>query len=450
MQLKEKIKNLPRKSGVYIMKDRAGEIIYIGKAKDINKRVSSYFQKKLSERKTEVLLSHIASVESIITDNEIEALILESNLIKKHKPRFNIELKDNQKYPYIKITDEKFPRLVKTRIKKDDSALYFGPYPNVKYINRTIKTITDIFPIRRCNKKPGKKKGSPCMNYYLGKCSCPILNESDNGEYKRLVEQAVLFLKGQNTQLLSYIKKEMEKDAHNLEFEKAIQLRERYTALKKILEDQKITTRGKENEDIFGIAHAGEISNVTVLIQRDGKIIGKSDFTVRNLSGNGDVLEQFLDLYYNESSDPPDTVLLPFDVQGIDTLKSYLKHKYSKTVSFTVPRKGMKKRLVDLACKNAFQKLEEDLYQYNPQNALEALKNTLKMKHVPHYIEAFDVATLLGNFSVASMVRFHHGMPDKKNYRRFKIRFITEHRIDGTGKMPGVLTIGKTCKTACT
>jgi excinuclease ABC subunit C len=427
MELRERIKHFPHKSGVYIMKDRAERIIYIGKAKDLNKRVASYFQKKPSERKTAALVSQVESVETILTDNEIEALILESNLIKTHRPRFNIELKDNQKYPYIKITSERIPRITKTRIKKDDGALYFGPYPNVKYINRTIKTITDIFPIRRCKySSDGKKPSTPCMNFYLGKCSCPLLIDGGTEEYQKLVQQVVLFLKGQNRTLLLSLKSEMENEAKNRRFEKAIQLRERYVAVKNVLSDQKINTSTEDDEDVFGIAQSGDYFNVTLLIKRDGKLIGKTDFSVQDQSTREDVLGEFLDLYYGESADPPRTVILPFVVEEMGTLKRYLTHKSGRNVAVIVPKKGMKKRLVDLAVKNAHEKLKEDLYQYTPQNALCALRDVLGLESAPSVIEAFDIATILGNFSAASMVRFRNGVPDKSGYRRFKIRYVSE------------------------
>jgi len=427
MELRERIKQFPHKSGVYIMKDGSNGIIYIGKAKDLNKRVASYFQKKPSERKTAALVSQVKSVDTILTDNEIEALILESNLIKEHRPRFNIELKDNQKYPYIKITNERIPRITKTRIKKDDGALYFGPYPNVKYINRTIKTITDIFPLRRCAySSDGKKPSAPCMNFSLGKCSCPLLIEGATEEYETLVRQAVLFLKGQNRTLLSSLKSEMEKEAKNRRFEKAIQLRDRYVAVENMLSDQKINTGAADNEDIFGIAQSGDFFNVTLLIKRDGKLIGKTDFSVQNQSAREDVLGEFLDLYYGQSADQPRTVILPFPVDEMSTLKRYLTHKSGKNATIIVPKKGMKKRLVDLATKNAHEKLKEELYQYTPQNALGALRDVLGLESAPAVIEAFDIATILGNFSVASMVRFRNGVPDKSGYRRFKIRYVSE------------------------
>jgi excinuclease ABC subunit C len=429
MELKDTIKNIPHKSGVYIMKNSAQEILYIGKAKDLNKRVSSYFQKKTSDLKTESLLLSVSSIETILTDNEIEALILESNLIKKHRPRFNIELKDNNKYPYIKISNEKYPRILKTRIKKDDAALYFGPYPNVKYINRTIKTITDIFPIRRCNRKldAGKSRtGAPCINYYLKKCICPFIGTISEEEYKKLVEQVVFFLKGQNNQLLTRIKKEMVDEANSQRFEKAIQLRDRFVALTTLLKDQKMATKSGENEDIFGIAHINDTFSITVLIKRRGGIIGKRDSIVRNSAGEREALESYLPLFYDECSDPPKSVLLPFDISEKKTIIDYLKRKYEKPISIVIPQKGLKKRLVDLAGRNAFKQIEEHMYQYNPSHALEALQSLLRLGKKPQCVEGFDVATTLGDFSVASMVRFVNGMPDKNNYRRYRIKYVED------------------------
>jgi len=425
--LTERIKTIPARPGVYIMKDSAGAIIYIGKAKDLKKRVTSYFQKKFVERKTEALVSHVYSIETILTDNEVEALILESTLIKQHRPWFNIELKDNNRYPYIKITKDEFPQLLKTRIKKEDGSLYFGPYPNVKYINRTLKTITDVFPIRRCGRKfEAGRKSSPCINYYLGKCICPLMGKIGSEEYRSLVDQVILFLKGQNSQLLTRIKREMEEAAEKKNFEKAIYLRDRYTALNKILEDQKVSTGGGEDEDIFGIANSGDSYYVTILIKRDGKIIGKRDFAVENRSGEEDVLGHFLGLYYADSMDIPGEIILPFRTGGMSTLESYLKQVQGKTVPIRIPQRGVKKRLIDLAYRNARQRIREMLFHYNPQSSLLELKKLLGLGHVPHQIEGFDIATLLGSFSVASMVRFRDGLPDKQNYRRFKIRFVDE------------------------
>ncbi len=409
------------------MKNRNDEIIYIGKAKNLNKRITSYFYKKTNNGKTQFLVHNIANLETIITDNEVEALILESNLIKKFKPKYNIELKDNNRYPFIKITNEKFPRIVKTRLKKEDKAHYFGPYTSVASINRTIKTITDIFTIRRCSRKLDRKiSWTPCLNYHLKKCSSPCSGMIDKNQYQNLVNQVILFLKGQQNHLLTHIKSEMQREAQSQRFENAIVLKERYYALMNLLREQKINTIKGENEDIIGIAQVMDTYNITVLNKRAGKIIGKRDYMVENSIGKKNVLEQFLDLFYGQSTDIPDNILLPFEIESFDALKCYLKKQFNKTVALTVPKKGLKKRLTDLASKNAYQKLEEELYKYNPVNAISILKDTLNLKQEPKCIEAFDVATILGKLSVASMVRFVDGVPDKRGYRRYRIKYINE------------------------
>lgn len=416
--------NIPKKPGIYLMKNKDNEVIYIGKAKNLHKRVSSYFNKRVGG-KTLSLIQNVTSIDTILTDNEVEALILESNLVREYKPKFNIELKDNNRYPYIKITNEKFPRMLKTRIKKDDGALYFGPYPGVKAINRNLKTITDIFPIRRCKYKIEQKgSGTPCLNYYLKKCICPIFEKVEEGSYRDLVHQVVLFLKGQNTYLLNHLKREMEKEAKDQRFEQAISLRERYLALKKILEEQKMTTDRGENEDIIGLANWDETYSFVVLVKRDGKIIGKRDYRIKNWFSKGEVLEQFLEQFYENNSDIPKRILLPFDIESRVVLKNYFKRKYNKNVDFTVPEKGLKKKLVVLACKNAQQKIDEEIYRYDPVKATETIRDAFKLSKQPKSIEAFDVATILGDHSVAAMVRFSDGLPEKKNYRRYRIRYV--------------------------
>jgi len=427
MDVIQQIKNLPQKTGVYIMKDQSGNVIYIGKAKNIRSRVSSYFSKKYSGIKNITLAHNTNKIDFITTDNEVEALILESNLIKKYKPRFNIELKDNQKYPFIKITNEKYPRIVKTRIKKDDSSLYFGPYPNVKYINRTIKTITDVFPIRRCSRSSdsGTMK-SPCLNYHLGKCVCPFLESVSEEEYKHLVNQVVLFLKGQSDILLQELKKDMEKEAQKLKFEKAIRLREMYLAVKNITEEQKITSLKEENEDIIGIEEEDNLFSVVVFIKRNGKIVGKKDYQVSGGTSKQDVLEQFIHRYYEESNDIPSSILIPFQVPYLSAFREYLKKNYNQKVNITSPKKGVKKRLLNLATKNARDLLKEYLHRYNPSTSQEKLKKLLNLKESPLIIEGFDVATIMGDFSVGAVVRFYSGRPDKKNYRKFRIKYVPQ------------------------
>ncbi|MGQ9615436.1 MAG: excinuclease ABC subunit UvrC [Spirochaetota bacterium] len=421
------INNLPQKPGVYLMKDREGNILYIGKAKNIKKRVSSYFHHKNAGLKTEAMVSHIDTIDTIITDNEVEALILENNLIKKYKPRFNIELKENNTYPYLKITNETFPRLLKTRIRVNDSGLYFGPYTRVKYLNRTIKTLTDIFPIRRCKANLDRvKKSSPCINYYLGKCACPCCGLIDPASYSDIVNQVIYFLKGQNQQLINHIRQEMEKEAKNKRFEQAIQLRERLKALKHLFSEQKITTDQNEDQDIIGIAEYTGGYTVTMLLKRKGNIIGKRDFSIGSEESRDDVVKQFLTLAYDQISDLPTEILLPFHLEDEKILESYFKKKYGKSIHIAVPVRGVKKRLVELAFRNASQKSSEKMFAHDSVEGVRILKKVLSLKKTPRLIEAFDVANTLGYLGVAGMVRFSDGVPDKSNYRRFRIKFVEQ------------------------
>jgi len=451
------ISSIPEKPGVYLMRGEDRSILYIGKAKNMKKRVSSYFHRTLQSSKTKTLVQHISSVETFITDNEVEALILESNLIKQYKPRYNIELKENESYPYIKITRETFPRIIKTRTRVDDGALYFGPYTNASYVNRTIRTITEIFQIRRCSKNLDKQKPStPCINYYLGKCMCPCCDEISEQEYGALIDQVVLFLKGQNQKLVSRIKRQMEYEAKNRRYEQAMQSRDRLHALEHLLEEQKMTTEAGENEDFIGIAkgdtmYADAVSadtatattssetlatattaytvntcTVTILVKRNGKMTGKQDYTVKQGDSLPQMLEQFLSLHYDGSTPAPQTIFLPFKIPDIQVINRYLQKTYNRSIRTAVPQKGIKKRLVDLACRNAEQKNREELRPPETDAVLQKLKNILRLQISPHCIEAFDIATTLGNYSVAAMVRFTAGAPDRKQYRRFRIKFTPE------------------------
>jgi len=418
------VRNIPEHPGVYLMKGEDNQILYIGKAKNLKKRVSSYFRRGLQNGKTENLVRQISSVETFITDNEVEALILESNLIKRYKPRYNIELKENESYPCIKITREPFPRIIKTRTKLDDGAIYFGPYTNASYVNRTIRTITEIFPLRRCSLNLDKKRPStPCINYYLGKCVCPCCGKISTEEYVKLVDQVVLFLKGQNSKLVSSIKKQMEHEAKNRQYEQAMQSRDRFRAINHLLEEQKMTTGTEEDEDFIGVAKGEDACTVTVLVKRNGKMIGKRDYTVKQEKNLPQVLEQFLPLHYDGVTPAPRAILLPFNIPNLELIELYMKKMYKRAVRIAVPERGAKKRLVNLACRNALQRNLELSSLTDPSIRLERLEKVLHLSAPPRCIEAFDIATTLGNYSVAGMVRFTDGTPDRNHYRKFRIRF---------------------------
>jgi len=423
MDLKKRILGVPQKPGVYFMKDDAGNILYIGKAKNLKKRLSSYFSDRVENSRTRALITHVSSIDTAITDNEIEALVLENNLIKRYKPKYNIELKENNQYPYLKITKETYPRIVKTRIRSDDRGLYFGPFTNVKNLNRTIRSITDIFPIRRCTVNLDKKpQSTPCINYNLKKCACPCCGYINREQYNSMVHQVIMFLKGQSKSLLGRIADEMEQEARNQNFERAIELRERYRAIEHLLSEQKITSRGLENDDIVGMNCSKDICAFTVMKRREGKIIGKNDYTVHITLGN--VLEQFLLLYYEDAVDLPDRILLPTRLESTASMHEYFRKRFNKSISIYVAKKGVIRRLVDLASRNAEQHRKEEIYRIDPHRSLGELKRLLELDNYPHVIEAFDVATILGDFSVASMVQFREGKPDKKQYRKFRIKYV--------------------------
>jgi excinuclease ABC subunit C len=424
METKKQISGIPHAPGVYIMKNNIGEIVYIGKAKDLEKRVGSYFHGVPSDEKTAALIRSVKTVETIMTDNEKEALMLESNLIKKHRPKYNIELKDAQKYPYIKVTAEKYPRIIKTRIRKDDGALYFGPYTSVKAINRTIRSITELFPIRRCSTRlEGGALRQPCLNYHLGRCEGPCTGNVDKTHYDRLVHEVVLFLRGQHSELLNRLKEQMQQEADKKRFERALLLRERYHAIEDLLGEQKVTTPGKENEDIIGIAQHGHTYSIVLLKKRNGRIIGKEDWIVQSDMSQETALEEFLDLYYEDKEDVPAYILLPFEVENAHITAAFLRERHKRNVRILVPKRGVKKRLTALASKNASQRMEEELFRYDPADAAEALKTTLGLDRAPLNIEAFDISTIFGYYPVASMVRFFNGRPDKRSYRKFRIRY---------------------------
>ncbi|MFW6181025.1 MAG: excinuclease ABC subunit UvrC, partial [Spirochaetota bacterium] len=296
--MQEQLLNAPTRPGVYLLIGDQEEILYVGKAKNIRKRVSSYFQKRPVDGKTAHLVSRVRRMETIITDSEAEALILENNLIKKHQPRYNIELKENESYPYIKITNETYPRILKTRIRRDDGARYFGPYTSAGAVNRTLRTIAEHFPVRRCRKRLDRERAGtpprPCLNHTIGRCPGPCSGRISPEEYAGLVDQVILFLKGRSDVLLTRIRDEMERESGARNYEQALRLRERYRALERLTEEQKITTAGGEDEDIVGVAGQEGIWVVTVMSRRRGKITGKFDYTVRGGTDEQAVLEQFM------------------------------------------------------------------------------------------------------------------------------------------------------------
>src|SRR5690554_4335113 len=354
-QLEEQLKQLPDRPGVYLMKDRPGEIIYVGKARSLRKRVRSYFRKGNHTYKTSILIKHITDFDYIVTDTEVEAFILEANLIKKHHPRFNIRLKDDKSYPFIKVTlNEDFPRVFKTRVVKSDGAHYYGPFSDVDVIYKTIQILKELFALRSCRKdiRAGQLEDRPCLNYYIGKCLGPCIGEVDRDTYREMIEKVCLFLSGRHDELIKRVEELMHQAAEERNFEKAARLRDSINALRKVTTQQKVMSERNLNQDVIAIADEQEgRACAQVLIIRNGRLIGQEYFM---LTGSEDeereeILASFLQQFYEQGQQVPDELLLDTVPVQAQLLEEWLKGLKGKKVFLTHPERGEKKRLLEMA-----------------------------------------------------------------------------------------------------
>jgi len=435
-KLVDKLSNLPKKPGVYLYKNRKGEIIYVGKAKVLRNRVRSYFQNgRAYDAKLERLVSQIADMETIITDSEVEALILEANLIKEYKPRYNINLKDDKSYPYIRVTNEPFPRIFPTRKIVKDGSRYFGPYTDVKSLRSLLKTIKSIFPIRSCKYKLteetiSKKKYKLCLDYHIHKCEGPCEGLVSRDEYNRMIEHVVNFIQGKSTRVIDDIRKQMEDSAAALKFERAAFLRDQLEKVKVFQQRQKVIDPTFVDRDIVALASEDGDSCCVVFKVRDGKVIGRQHFYLNGTEYESEaaVASAFVTQYYLKADFIPKEIYLSTDL-GEETvpIQNWLSQKRQSKVSLTVPQRGQKARLVKMCQKNAALLLEE-LKLQKMQSAdyvaksVQALQKDLRMQKPPKVIEAFDISNIQGTDPVASMVCFVNGRPNKSAYRKFKIK----------------------------
>jgi len=431
--IKEQLKKLPEKPGVYIMKDEKGEIIYIGKSKSLKKRVSQYFRSQKSQLpKVQAMVKCIMEFEYIITDTEVEALILEANLIKKHKPRYNSALKDDKNYPYIKVTiKEKYPRVIKTRKIIKDNARYFGPYISVDAVNRTLQTIEELFPLKKCNRNLETNKDRPCLNYHIKKCLGPCNGGVTYEEYMEIVDQILLLLGGKHDILVDRLKEKMMMASQELDFERAAKYRDSINALNNLLEKQKIISTSDANQDYISMARGSDRSCVMIFFVRSGKLIGREQHI---LEGTGEVeraeiLSTFVKQFYSGSAFIPKEILMDEIIEDDELIQSWLSEKRGSKVSIKQPLRGEKKKLVELVHKNALEylvKFEEKINMERDysESVLRELKELLCLDKTPKRIEAYDISNIYGVFSVGSMVVFENGKPLNSAYRRFKIRTI--------------------------
>jgi excinuclease ABC subunit C len=429
MNLEEKITSLPTTSGVYLMKGRRG-IIYIGKAANLRSRVRSYFRKSGDTRyAARFLASKVVDVEFILTTNEKEALILEETLLKKHRPRYNIRLKDDKTYVSIKMTmNEDFPRILVTRRVIKDGSRYFGPYASSGMVRDTIKFIRRIFPLCVCSVHEFRNRVRPCLDYQMGICSSPGAGKITKEDYAHIVEGAVLFLEGKNRDLLKMLKSDMQKASNAHCFEEAAKLRDRLRAVEETLKEQKVVTNSQMDRDVFALSAKEdgdfESLSIVVLFIRDGRLVATKDFFISpSVLPRADVMSSLLRQFYTGARYIPDEILLPIKLRDSALLSDWLSDKRGKKVSIKRPEKGPKARLVKMAEGNSAEALRRELLSAeNP--VIKELQSRLKLKRLPKRIEAFDISNLGGTNIVGAMVSFSDGTPEKHLYRKYKIRSV--------------------------
>ncbi len=433
--IQEELKKVPDNPGVYQMKNELGEIIYVGKAKNLKKRVKQYFQSKNHIPKIQAMIKNIAEFEYVITDNEVEALILEANFIKKYSPKYNTILRDDKQYPYIKISvQEKYPRIYKVREVKKDGAKYFGPYPSAYAVNEFIDIIGNLYKLRKCSLKLDgtKKVQRPCLNYHINRCTAPCMGNVDYKVYREDVNKAISFLSGGEEELIKSLKEKMKMSSENLDFESAAKYRDQIRSLELISEKQKIvSTNTAIDQDVIGSAIGVEEACIQIFFIRNGKMIGNEHYLLTNIENETreEIISSFLSQFYTGTVYVPKEIYIETDIEDRELFEKLLSEKRGNKVSVKVPAKGDKSMLIKMIKKNALEILEKGSQRIkrNMDESLEALnelKDLLNLDEVPMRIEAYDISNIQGVESVGSMVVFERGVPSKSNYRRFRIKTV--------------------------
>ncbi len=427
-KLTAKLKHLPDKPGVYIFKGKDGKAIYVGKAKSLKKRIASYFRKPPDSPKTEIMLRALCDFEYIVTSGELEAIMLESNFIKKLRPRYNVILRDDKQYPYIKLTlKEAWPRLFLTRLIVDDKAKYFGPYSG-GMVRETLRQIRRLFPIRWCKETPMRQRRQPCMYFYIKRCEGPCVGEVDHKGYMDMCRQIIGLLEGKLDEVVVKIKREMMEASERLDFERARVLRDRLKILEKMAERQAVVSHDMADRDVIAFSKRGDLTSALVFQIRGGKLVGREIFYPHKTLGatEGELMTSVLAQYYADAAYIPPEVVLQHAVDEMDVVSRFLSKRRGTRVRLTAPSKGKKLELIKMAEDNARLLLERKILSEDKKtsSAIMELKSKLGLSALPIRIEAFDVSNIQGTDVVGSMVTFVGGAPYKRDYRRFKIRTV--------------------------
>jgi len=432
--LEEELKKLPAKPGVYIMHDKFDNIIYVGKAKILKNRVRQYFQSHRNHSpKIIQMVSRVAYFEYIITDSELEALVLENNLIKEHRPKYNTMLKDDKTYPFIKITvNEAFPRVLFSRTMKHGTGKYFGPYTSSYAVKDTIELLTKLYKVRTCNRKLpadiGKER--PCLNYHIGQCDAPCQGYISMEEYRKRIDDVISFLNGNYSDIMDSLNEKMLKASENLEFEEAARYRDLLNSVKQVAQKQKITADDPTDRDVIACASNGEDAVVQIFFIREGKLLGREHFHMRVATGDtrSDIILNFIKQYYGGTPYIPNIIMLQEEIEELDVITEWLTDLKRRKVSLITPKKGDKEKMVELAYKNAQMVLNQDtekikLEEKRTIGAMKEIESWLNLKNLKR-VEAYDISNTSGVESVGSMIVFENGKPKKNDYRKFKIRTV--------------------------
>ena len=433
--IQEELKKLPNCPGVYIMHDEADQIIYVGKAVNLHSRVRSYFRKNIGRGpQIDKMVSLISRFEYIVTDSELEALVLENNLIKEHSPKYNTLLKDDKTYPYIKVTaGECYPRVLFSRQMKKDKSRYFGPYSSAAAVKDTIDLINKLYQLRTCNKNLPKEcgNGRACLNYHIKQCTAPCQGNISQEEYQQQIKKALDFLNGSYQETLKELEENMRKASENLEFEDAIRYRDLYNSVKQIATKQKITDSDGEDKDIIALASDGRDAVVQVFFVRDGKLIGREHFYMTHVSETprAQILLDFVKQFYAGTPFIPRELMLQEEIEDIDIIEQWLTKRKGSRVYIKIPKIGYKEKLVELAAKNAMMVLSQDKERIRREEgrtigAVKEIAGLLGLEEVSR-LEAYDISNISGFANVGSMIVYEKGKPKRSDYRKFRIKTVS-------------------------
>lgn len=425
---REKLKTVPKSTGVYLLKNEKGRSIYIGKAKDLRSRLSSYLNEGEDSQRPQILflMREVVDVDYFVTRSEREALVLENSLIKQKKPKYNIRLRDDKNYLSLKLDPkEKFPRLSLTRRVLKDGALYYGPFASADALKKSKRLIHKIFPLRDCTDEKFRRHAArPCLNYYMGLCLGPCAGKSGEDGYRDVVDQVRMFLRGEKKQIIKLLRDNMEKASDEMRYEDAANYRDQIRLLEKNMDAQMFVTPNTKDKDVVGFYREGQRAEFSVLFFRGGSLVDKVDYSFNNAVGeDDDVLEEFLSQFYGGNRFVPNEIVVPLSIRGSKDIGDWLSEKQGRKVLINAPSRGAKLKEAELANRNALESFQR---KYSAElkeiDILERIKSSLQLKKIPHSIECFDISNTQGATAVASMVKFENASPAKDGYKKFKIK----------------------------